>query len=221
MKQLPLFLLLFSAASGAATLNGVVARESHYDPLGDAYVRLRMIGSTESKWTRSGQDGSFRFDHLAPGGYEVRALLSNYQPKSTTVTIAGQDQTLTETMLLRSGRITCYGPELYSPMATLTVAVDGVPRITGVVRDGRHPASRVRVRLEPMDGSRPAMAVTNARGGFSFSSLAPGDYRIEFDDLKHIPGWAEAEVKLGKQSTLEIKLIRIPPIDPKNLTICQ
>jgi len=87
-------LLAVSVAAPAlaqqATVTGVVT-----DPLGARVpnAAVTLTGGSQSKETKSGNDGAYSFTNVAPGLYQVVATLSGFQPYSSEHTYVGAGAT--------------------------------------------------------------------------------------------------------------------------------
>ncbi|HEX4574975.1 MAG TPA: DUF2012 domain-containing protein, partial [Gemmatimonadales bacterium] len=84
--------LVFSVPLGAQSADGgtagaIVGRVT--DSTGHATVGATVRVQNTSLAARTRDDGSFRFDHVPPGSYQLRIALLGFAPDSSTVTVTG------------------------------------------------------------------------------------------------------------------------------------
>jgi hypothetical protein len=90
---------------------------------------------------------------------------------------------------------------LLLPLAATAQSVRGT-----VTDDGRKALEGVAVHLVHQETSRPRQALTDSRGEFTISNLAPGDYRIEAERDGYAPQIQKIELLLDQDVTIEILL---------------
>lgn len=155
--------LIFGVAGDSQT-NG------HYDPVLGTYllagvsgVTVSLTGQGKSESLTTGEDGSFRFDHLSPGNYSVSVSKKNY-----TLQYGSKD------LELHAGGCA---------FATEAISLDR--RIVGSVTasDGM-PANGVQVQLVPVKPDQQnqffpaATAKTDSKGHYELKDLRAGTYYI-------------------------------------------
>ncbi len=80
-----------SQSSTSASITGTV-RGSDFAPVPQALVSLRLIGSGGGQEARTTASGTFRFELVRPGAYELRVEALGYRPLvARTLTLAGGD----------------------------------------------------------------------------------------------------------------------------------
>ena len=90
-----LFALCLSAANAQTTtadLSGTV-NDASGAPVPNARVALKNLTTGQSNEVQGDAQGKYHFSGLAPGPYEVSASAEGFNPKTTTVSVAGPAQT--------------------------------------------------------------------------------------------------------------------------------
>lgn len=151
-----------------------------------ATVRLLDASGNVLQSTTSGVNGAYSFTGLAPADYKVEILKAGYTPTSKDSGADGTDSDIaangrTDLVNLSSGETdNTVDGGLYRPAAL------GDRVFLDTDNDGQQDAGElgvegVTVRLLNADGSPTGLTTTtNASGLYSFTNLAPGDYRVEF-----------------------------------------
>src|ERR1022692_4854745 len=107
-------------------------------------------------------------------------------------------------------RVPAWGPQrffLCLLALLLPLAVSG-QTIRGTVTDGgRKALEGVAVRLVQQETNRPRQALTDPRGEFTISNLAPGEYRIEAERDGYARQVRQFELLLNQDVTVEISLL--------------
>ena len=145
--------------------------------------------------TTTAADGSYSFEHLPDGTYSVKvvkdgALTDTEQTEDPdgTKDNASEPITLDPTQSVKEGVNFGYVPD-YSLSGT-------------IYRDGNRSASRdstenpyagVTVNLLDSAGNVVATTTTDANGGYSFSKLPAGDYRVKVDTTGTLKGLDQTE----------------------------
>src|SRR5215831_1970469 len=79
--------------------------------------------------------------------------------------------------------------------------------ITGIVTDAEYqPIANAAVQLTEADTGRRRSAVTDSQGGFTFSNLPPGDYRIEAGREGYRGYVQQFPLQLNQEMQIEIPL---------------
>ncbi|HYB96176.1 MAG TPA: TonB-dependent receptor [Vicinamibacterales bacterium] len=78
------------AQQAGTTLSGVITQAENKRPLSGALVVIDELRLE----TRTGEDGSYRFENVPPGAYHVGVRAEGYSTRRTEVTVAGAAQTL-------------------------------------------------------------------------------------------------------------------------------
>lgn len=160
-------------ATGPYTISGIVVSASTGAPLDRATVTLSTSGESRAQLAQvlTSETGSFRFDHLAPAKYTLRAWRRGY--------LEGGYQ---EHDGFATAIVT--GPNLDSQNLTLRLLPDAL--IDGVIAsDSGDPVGVAQVSLYRQNhGSglsritRAGVQVTDDTGSYEFARLRPGTYYI-------------------------------------------
>ena len=145
--------------------------------------------------TTTAADGSYSFEHLPDGTYSVKAVkdgaltdTEQTEDPDGTKDNASEPITLDPTQSVKEGVNFGYVPD-YSLSAT-------------IYRDGNRSASHdstenpyagVTVNLLDSAGNVVATTTTDANGGYSFSKLPAGDYRVKVDTTGTLKGLDQTE----------------------------
>jgi outer membrane receptor protein involved in Fe transport len=89
----------------------------------------------------------------------------------------------------------------------LPLAASGQSVSGAVTDDARQALEGVAVRLIQQATNRQRTALTDARGGFTITSVAPGEYRIEAERAGYAPQRRQFEVLLNQDIAIEIALL--------------
>lgn len=189
-----LAVVLVLAACGAAqhraaprdgAITGVARDHDSGDPVAHAELRLRVAGDVRARATTSSAQGTFAFEHLPPGRYDLSASFAgqpvtvdniDVTPGKTAVvdvmfTLGKPDPVTVDFGNPKEGAIDRYRPAHHA-------ATTGI--IEGTVTDS---ASRERVAGAVVTASRgPATdaltAVTDDQGRYRFDGVEPGTYVV-------------------------------------------
>ncbi|MFD8543411.1 MFS transporter [Streptomyces sp. NPDC059649] len=142
--------------SGTGGLGGQVRSAVTGEPVADAMVVVTDVRGEVLATGRTGAEGHFSFDELAPGTFTVAVNATGYRPAALPVEVGGQGTTRIEVELLSGARV------------------------QGVVRAGadRHPLSDARVTLVDAAGNVVATSTTGEDGAYAFTDLDAGDYTV-------------------------------------------
>ncbi|MFC9235789.1 MFS transporter [Streptomyces decoyicus] len=145
--------------SGTSGLGGQVRSAATGEPVDGAMVVVTDVRGEVLATGRTGAEGHFAFDELAPGTFTVAVNAANHRPAALPVEIGGQGTTRIE-IDLRSGA-----------------------RVQGIVRAGgpdgaRRPLPDARVTLVDAAGNVVATSTTGEDGAYAFTDLDAGDYTV-------------------------------------------
>ena len=107
-------------------------------------------------------------------------------------------------------RVPAWGPQRFflCLLALLLPLAGSGQTIRGTVTDGgRKALEGVAVRLVQQETNRPRQALTDPRGEFTISNLAPGEYRIEAERDGYARQVRQFELLLNQDVTVEISLL--------------
>jgi hypothetical protein len=181
------------------TVSGTVLEADSGLPVADALVILEGAG----RGGRTGSDGGFTLDGVAPGAYILRVRRLGYGDGALPVRV-GSGERVHQTVIL--------APD---PLALEGITVTGEARggLQGLVVDEitRRPLPATLLRLEPR-----AAALTDSLGVFSFRELPPGGGLLLVEQF----GYEELYVPLpaDRSRILEIAL-RPMPVGVDGLTV--
>ncbi len=188
------------AVTGGGTGNAVVGNRVWNDIDGDGVQdsgEAGLSGVTVKLWTAAGllhatttsaSDGSYAFTNVAPGDYYLEFVLPSgyafspsYQTDSTLDSNADPADGRTETFTLIAGQVDpTFDAGLFLP-ASVGDFVWRDDDGDGVQDAGEPGLADVAVTLHrAADGSIAGSTSTNALGGYSFASVAPGSYYLRF-----------------------------------------
>ncbi|UZJ30343.1 MFS transporter [Streptomyces endophytica] len=142
--------------SGTSGLGGQVRSAVTGEPVVDAMVVVTDVRGEVLATGKTGAEGYFSFDELAPGTFTVAVNAAGYRPAALPVEIGGQGTTRIEVELLSGARV------------------------QGVVRAGadRRPLPDARVTLVDAAGNVVATSTTGEDGAYAFTDLDAGDYTV-------------------------------------------
>ncbi|BDM73314.1 MFS transporter [Streptomyces nigrescens] len=142
--------------SGTSGLGGQVRSAVTGEPVADAMVVVTDVRGEVLATGKTGAEGYFSFDELAPGTFTVAVNAAGYRPAALPVEIGGQGTTRIEVELLSGARV------------------------QGVVRAGadRRPLPDARVTLVDAAGNVVATSTTGEDGAYAFTDLDAGDYTV-------------------------------------------
>jgi fimbrial isopeptide formation D2 family protein/uncharacterized repeat protein (TIGR01451 family) len=162
-------------------------QDSDEDPVSGVTVTLLDADGATVATAVTDADGSYLFDHLAPGTYTVKFsdLPAGW---AVTTTGAGSDTAadsngLTSTVTLSAGE---HDPTIDLGIYELASVGDYVWHDTDHdgIQDGNEPGlPGVKVTLTDSDGNTVATTVTGDGGDYSFTDLVPGTYTVTFSGL--------------------------------------
>ncbi len=181
-------------------LEGVAFLDANYNGLKDdgeellSGVILELTKSNLAKELGSvvtGQDGSFRFDSLRGGDYDLRAVLPDRNVVFTRVPEGDADyrnefvqrpgrRESTVTLSLSSGERYTLGVGAVVP-GGISGSVFEDQNYNGLYDGGEKPVSGILVRLLDQDGETVASVKTNASGQYAFGSLMPMTYTLAIE----------------------------------------
>lgn len=145
--------------SGTSGLGGQVRSAATGEPVDGAMVVVTDVRGEVLATGRTGAEGYFAFDELAPGTFTVAVNAANHRPAALPVEIGGQGTTRIEIELLSGAR------------------VQGIVRAGGP--DGaRRPLPDARVTLVDAAGNVVATSTTGEDGAYAFTDLDAGDYTV-------------------------------------------
>jgi uncharacterized surface anchored protein len=192
VKLVVLFVL---AACGAAqhraapptqgSITGLARDHDSGDPVAHAEIRLRVAGDVRARSTTSNAQGTFAFDHLPPGRYDLSASFAG-QPVAVdnidvtagktavvdvTFTLGKPDPVMVDFGNPKEGAIDRYRPKQHAATTGL---------IEGTVTDS---GSRERVAGAVVTASRgpntdALTAVTDDQGRYRIDPVEPGTYSV-------------------------------------------
>ncbi|MBL1091429.1 MULTISPECIES: MFS transporter [Streptomyces] len=145
--------------SGTSGLGGQVRSAVTGEPVADAMVVVTDVRGEVLATGKTGAEGYFSFDELAPGTFTVAVNAAHYRPAALPVEIGGQGTTGIEVELLSGAR------------------VQGVVRAGGPNGAGR-PLPDARVSLVDAAGNVVATSTTGDDGAYAFTDLDAGDYTV-------------------------------------------
>jgi hypothetical protein len=167
---------------GATTVRGRV-RDSVGAPVPHAALALtdeegRQLGRATAR-----PDGAFRIDVPAPGDYLLIGSAPAHRPRAVTVAAGG-------------------------PSRDVTLVLDRLGVLTGTVRDadGTAPVPGAALTVTDADGRTAACGRTAADGGFRFTGLAPGTYRMEARAAGHDVTTVPVRVAGGEPEPHDVRL---------------
>ncbi|MGW8556276.1 MFS transporter [Streptomyces tubercidicus] len=142
--------------SGTSGLGGQVRSAATGAPVDGAMVVVTDVRGEVLATGKTGAEGHFAFDELAPGTFTVAVNAPNHRPAALPVEIGGQGVTRIEIELLSGARV------------------------QGVVRAGAHrrPLPDARVTLVDAAGNVVATSTTGEDGAYAFTDLDAGDYTV-------------------------------------------
>ncbi|WP_395370235.1 MFS transporter [Streptomyces tubercidicus] len=142
--------------SGTSGLGGQVRSAATGAPVDGAMVVVTDVRGEVLATGKTGAEGHFAFDELAPGTFTVAVNAPNHRPAALPVEIGGQGITRIEIELLSGARV------------------------QGVVRAGAHrqPLPDARVTLVDAAGNVVATSTTGEDGAYAFTDLDAGDYTV-------------------------------------------
>ncbi|WP_328547531.1 MFS transporter [Streptomyces platensis] len=142
--------------SGTSGLGGQVRSAATGAPVDGAMVVVTDVRGEVLATGKTGAEGHFAFDELAPGTFTVAVNAPNHRPAALPVEIGGQGTTRIEIELLSGARV------------------------QGVVRAGAHrrPLPDARVTLVDAAGNVVATSTTGEDGAYAFTDLDAGDYTV-------------------------------------------
>ncbi len=142
--------------SGTSGLGGQVRSAATGAPVDGAMVVVTDVRGEVLATGKTGAEGQFAFDELAPGTFTVAVNAPNHRPAALPVEIGGQGTTRIEIELLSGARV------------------------QGVVRAGAHrrPLPDARVTLVDAAGNVVATSTTGEDGAYAFTDLDAGDYTV-------------------------------------------
>lgn len=157
------FKMKFSLPILPATFAGSLVEADSGQPMSNGLVELRYAGDDVdeelSEARRTGADGTFVFEEVPPGIYEVTVEVEGYDDKQTQVNFE-TDETVNVTYKFTKAPVNLKGRVRESgtrkPLAGLTVNIYGAE-----------------------GGDRLRQQFTNAEGRFAFRGLEPDAYRVE------------------------------------------
>ncbi|MFH8404441.1 MFS transporter [Streptomyces sp. NPDC018019] len=142
--------------SGTSGLGGQVRSAVTGEPVADAMVVVTDVRGEVLATGKTGEEGFFSFDELAPGTYTIAVNAADYRPTALPAEVGGQGTTRMEIELLSGARV------------------------QGVVRAGaeRRPLPDARVTLVDAAGNVVATSTTGEDGAYAFTDLDAGDYTV-------------------------------------------
>ena len=167
-------------------VNGNGQQDGGEPGISGATIRLLDAAGNVLQTTTSGTNGAYSFTGLAPADYKVEITKAGFTP---TVKDSGADGTdsdiaangRTDLVNLSSGETdnTVDGGLYRAAALGDRVFLDA--NNNGQQDGGELGVSGVTVRLLRADGTPTGLTTTtNGTGNYSFTNLAPGDYRVEF-----------------------------------------
>ena len=148
----------------------------------------------------TGEAGTFAFDGVADGTYRGEARRDGYTPiVKTGIVVRAPFRAVVELLLVKGS-----APVEPAPPA------EGAAALTGrVIVEGGVPVGEVRVRLSRADaGADPRTVLTDTAGGFAFTDLEAGRWRLEALGAGLLP--FRADVDLAGEMTIDLGLARQP-----------
>jgi hypothetical protein len=168
-----------TAREGTAVLSGTVSRLDTERPIPGALLQLQRLPANRENpvlVVRTDQSGAYRFEKLPAGSYSVLVTAERFFPQDATTTRPngqGKRVDLTEGQQLDKYDLTLV-PSSAIEGRTLDEFGDPAPGVTMMLTQLIQAAGRS--RLMPIGGR--TTAVTDDRGMFRVSGLAPGDYYL-------------------------------------------
>ncbi|MGF6944090.1 EmrB/QacA subfamily drug resistance transporter [Streptomyces auratus] len=142
--------------SGVSGLGGQVRSAATGEPVEGAMVVVTDVRGEVLATGRTGAEGHFGFDELAPGTFTVAVNAAHHRPAALPVEVGGQGTTRIEVELLAGAR------------------VSGTVRAGGTGR----PLAEARVTLVDAAGNVVATSTTGEDGAYAFTDLDAGDYTV-------------------------------------------
>ncbi|MFI9077439.1 MFS transporter [Streptomyces sioyaensis] len=142
--------------SGVSGLGGQVRSAATGEPVEGAMVVVTDVRGEVLATGRTGAEGHFGFDELAPGTFTVAVNAAHHRPAALPVEVGGQGTTRIEVELLSGAR------------------VSGTVRAGGAGR----PLAEARVTLVDAAGNVVATSTTGEDGAYAFTDLDAGDYTV-------------------------------------------
>lgn len=142
--------------SGVSGLGGQVRSAATGEPVEGAMVVVTDVRGEVLATGKTGAEGHFGFDELAPGTFTVAVNAAHHRPAALPVEVGGQGTTRIEVELLSGAR------------------VSGTVRAGGAGR----PLAEARVTLVDAAGNVVATSTTGEDGAYAFTDLDAGDYTV-------------------------------------------
>ena len=187
----PLLLALLGATPSLAqtpptgSITGRVLAAGSEAPLADAIVSVE--GTLRS--TRTGVDGAFRLDSIAPGVYALRAAAIGYAPGIRTDVVVGSGKPTEVTLALTERPFTLSDLEIIAP--SYFPSADGAPAPPSLGAEEIRRAPGVQEDVVRAVALLPGVGVTTAarndlavRGGAPFENLFVVDH-LEVPNINH------------------------------------
>ena len=195
---LGLFVLAASLRASASTVRGVVT-----DPTG-APIPQASVGlySTDGDWdTTTDAGGTFSFDGIVPGMYELQIKSQGFIPKLITDFNVGEtDPPLTAIKLQVGSCPPCCGSNSLCTIADVTYKeTQGKPMLQGQLFTSCKEWTRanVSVTLGRSETPRTIATVTTGRDGkFQFKDIEPGRYYLWFSGVGKHPDFADFNIRI-------------------------
>jgi hypothetical protein len=187
-------------ARGSGQIRGTISYGRHLPAVG-VVVTLAPEGPGARVYVATtGESGTFAFDGVPDGTYRGSVRREGYLPVvKSGIVVRAPFRAVVELALVR-------GNAPPDPPKDL----EGEASVTGSVRiAGGAPLAEVRVRLTRPDAKDdPRVALTDAGGGFAFTGLKAGRWRLELLGAGLLP--LRTDLELTGEVTLDAALARQP-----------
>ena len=182
----------FTLETGGS-ISGYIFETDGTTPIDDAYISASMTDQSYSTHEYSAENGSYTFNHLPSGTYQVRASKSGYQ-------FAYYDGALTSES---STPI-----EVVSPNSTtgINFALESDGSISGYVfeGDGTQPIKHARVFAVSDTNSINKSSHSDSDGSFTISGLYTGEYLLYVEKDGYLTEYYDGVFSTDKAASVEV-----------------
>lgn len=168
--------------AGGGTITGIVRRSPGGDGVGDTAVVATDGSGQVVAQTVTLADGTFQLTGLPAGEVTVTAHLDGHRPVAATVVVSGAEPAIADLLVQAAGALhgTVTGP-------------DGAP------------VAGAKITVSDSAGALAAETVTDERGEYELSDLAPGDYTVVTSLFE--PAVHQVDLAGGEPATVDVDLL--------------